>query len=216
MARPVKTRGYSSPARAAQARETRRRTLDAAMRLFLDRGYPRTTIAAVGAEAGIAADTVLHLFGSKAGLLRAVMDVVVGGDDEDVAVLDRADPQAMRQETDQRRQLTMFAAGVSAQLERIRPVDDILRSAAVVDADAAALREDLQLRQRRGAMRAVAGWVAANGPLRDGRTTEQAAAVLWTVTSPEVHRMLRVDWSWSAQAYQDWLGATLLATLLEP
>lgn len=215
MSRPVKTRGYSSPAREAQARETRRRVVDAATRLFVERGYPRTTIAAVGTEAGVAADTVLHLFGSKLALLKEVMDVVIGGDDADVALLDREGPQAMRAEPDQRRQLEMFAAGVTRQLERIRPADDILRGAAAVDADAAALREDLQLRQRRGAMLAVAGWVAANGGFRDGRTTQEAAAVLWTTTSPEVHRMLRVDWGWTAQAYEDWLRTTLTATLLE-
>jgi AcrR family transcriptional regulator len=211
--KPVKTRGYNSPNRTAQARETRRRVIDAATRLFVEHGYPRTTIATVAAEAGIAADTVLHLFGSKFKLLQEVMDVVIGGDDEDVSVLERTDPQTMRRETDQRAQLAMFAAGVTVQLERIRPVDDILRSAAMVDADAAALREDLQLRQRRAAMVAVAGWVAANGPLRDGRSVEEAAAVLWTLSSPEVHRMLRVDWGWSARTYQDWLRDTLTATV---
>ena len=214
MPEPVKSRAYNSPQRAEKARRTRARVLEAAGRLFLDRGYPKTTLAAVGAEAQVAADTVLHLFGSKRGLLKAVMDTLIGGDDKDVALLERDDPQALRAETDQHRQLAMFAAGMTRQLERIRPMDDILRSAAAVDEDAAALRTDLQLRQRRGAMTMIAGWIAANGPLRQDLAVDRAAAVIWTLTSPEVHRMYRVDWNWTAQAYQDWLELTLRQTLL--
>jgi AcrR family transcriptional regulator len=214
MSRPVKPRAYHSPLRAEKARQTRARVLAAAAELFLQLGYPKTTLAAVGAQAGVAADTVLHLFGSKRGLLKEVMDTVIGGDDEDVALLERQGPQAVRAEPDQHRQLAMFATGICGQLERVRPMDDILRSAASVDEDAAALRADLQLRQRRGAMRAVASWVAANGPLRDGSTPEQAAAVIWTLTSPEVHYMFRVDWGWSAQDYRDWLEVALQGTLL--
>jgi AcrR family transcriptional regulator len=199
--------------------------IDAASELFLQNGYPRTTIATVAARAGVAADTVLHLFGSKRGLLKEVMDVVIGGDDDNVPVLERPDPQAMRQEPDQRRQIAMFAAGIAAQLERIRPMDDILRSAAAVDADVAALRTDLQLNQRRAAMRAVAEWIAANGPLRaeggggaadgveDGMV-EAAAAILWTLTSPEVHQMLREHWDWTPATYRDWLRRTLESALL--
>jgi AcrR family transcriptional regulator len=214
MSRPVKPRAYHSPLRAEKARRTRARVLAAAAELFLQLGYPKTTLAAVGARAEVAADTVLHLFGSKRGLLKEVMDTVIGGDDEDIALLERNGPQAVRAEPDQHRQLAMFATGICGQLERVRPMDDILRSAASVDEDAAALRADLQLRQRRGAMRAVASWVAANGPLRDGSTPEQAAAVIWTLTSPEVHYMFRVDWGWSAQDYRDWLEVALQRTLL--
>src|SRR6185437_190677 len=102
------------------------------------------------------------------------------------------------------------------QLERIRPLDDMLRSAAAVDADIAALRDDLQLRQRRLAMTTVAGWIAARGPLRGGTTVDDAGATIWTLTSAEVHHMLRVGWGWSADHYRGWLADTLRVTLLEP
>ncbi|MBA2414661.1 MAG: helix-turn-helix transcriptional regulator, partial [Geodermatophilaceae bacterium] len=124
-----------------------------ARELFLERGYPATTIAAVARRAGVSADTIYSVFGSKSTLLKEVLDVVIGGDDAQVALLDRAGPQAVRAEPDQRRQLEMFATGITDQLERVRPMDDILRSAAAVDAAAADLRADLQLRQRRESMR---------------------------------------------------------------
>ena len=118
MGDPVKRRGYVSPLRAERARRSRSRIVAAAIRLFLADGYARTTIAAVAAAAGVSADRVFHLFGSKRELLRAAMDASVGGDDRDVPFLERAEPQAMRRETDQRRQIAMFAAGMAGQLER--------------------------------------------------------------------------------------------------
>lgn len=214
MSDPVKRRGYVSPLRAERARRSRSRIVAAAIRLFLADGYARTTIAAVAAAAGVSADLVFHLFGSKRELLRAAMDASVGGDDRDVPFLERAEPQAMRRETDQRRQIAMFAAGMAGQLERVRPVDDMLRNAAAVDPQIAVLREDIQLRQRRQAMTTVAGWLRDRGPFRGDMPVEQAAAVIWTLTSPEVHHMLTVDWAWTSPQYQDWLRTTLQATLL--
>jgi AcrR family transcriptional regulator len=211
--RAVKSsRSYTSPLRAAQAQDTRRRVLTAARELFVAQGYPATTIAAVARRAEVSPDTVYSAFGSKTALLKGVLDVVVAGDDEDVAVLDRADPQAMRAEPDQRIQLAMFAAGMTGQLERLRPMDDVLRSAAAVDAAAAELRADLQLRQRRSAIATVVSWVAAHGPLR--LPEEEATAITWTLTSPEVHQMLRDTWEWPRERYEQWLRETLTSSLL--
>jgi AcrR family transcriptional regulator len=54
MPEKVKTRRkYYSPLRADQAEQTRRRILEAGFRLFVDRGYAGTTIAAVAEEAGV-------------------------------------------------------------------------------------------------------------------------------------------------------------------
>ncbi|HEY7859020.1 MAG TPA: helix-turn-helix domain-containing protein [Candidatus Nanopelagicales bacterium] len=214
MSEPVKRRRYRSTLRAEQAAATRARILAAARELFADAGYPRTTLGDVAVAAGVASDTVLHVFGSKKALLRAVLDVVVGGDDADLPVLERDEPQAMRRETDQRRQIEMFASGMTGQLERIRPLDDILRSAAVVDTDARELREDLQLRQRRAAMMTIASWIAANGDLADGLTVGDAADIIWTMTSPEVHQLLREYSGWDVEKYQRWLQITLEQSLL--
>jgi hypothetical protein len=120
----------------------------------------------------------------------------------------------MRAETDQPRQLAMFAQGITEQLERLRPVDDILRSAAGVDEAAAELRAEMQEVQRRAAMTRIAGWVQDRGPLRGDLDQDQAAAILWTLTSPEVHQMLRDVWGWPRERYAGWLRDTLTSTLL--
>jgi AcrR family transcriptional regulator len=207
-------RGYRSPLRAEQARQTRRRILDAAQRLFLDLGYPATSVEAIAAAAKVSPDTVYTTFGSKRNLVKQLMDVVVGGDDSDLKVLDRREPQSVRQERDQRVQLAAFAAGISVRIEAARPLDDVLRSAAEVDAEVRALRDDIQLRQRRAAMSTVAEWLAANGPLRDGIAVSDAASMMWTLTSPEVHRLLRDECGWSRERFVLWLEDTLVRTLL--
>lgn len=214
MTEGVKRRSYDSTRRRAAAQQRRSRILQAAAELFLSEGYPRTTVAAIAQRAEVSEDLVFLLFTSKRGVLKEVMDVAIGGDDQDIPLLEREGPQAVQAATDQREQLQLFAAGITSQLDRVRPFNDLVRSAAAVEPEIAALQDDLHLRQRRSAMRMVATWVAANGPLRNDMSVEAAAAILWTLASPDVYRMLTVHWSWSREQYQDWLRATLIAALL--
>jgi AcrR family transcriptional regulator len=206
-------RRYDSSLRKEQARQTRNRMLDAAQRLFADRGYAATTIETIASNAGVAVDTVYANFGNKRGLLSALVDVRVGGDDQPVELLDRAGPQAVRNEPNQKRQIALFATDVSAIIERARPVDDIIRGAAAVDEEIAALRNRLQASRFQNMSRFVA-WVAANGPFRAGITEADAAAIVWSLTSSEVHRLLRVERAWTRERYAEWLAQTLTRTLL--
>jgi AcrR family transcriptional regulator len=52
---------------------TRDAILDAARRLFAERGYDRASMRAIAAEAGVDAALVVHFFGSKAKLLTAAV-----------------------------------------------------------------------------------------------------------------------------------------------
>src|SRR5258708_12496846 len=121
--------------------------LDAAQKLFAERGYATTTVEAIASGAGVAVDTVYAIFGSKREVLRSLLDVRVGGDDAPVEVLDRAGPQAVRADRNQARQLAAFAQDVGHIIERVRPVDDIIRGAAAVDSDVPALRARVQERR---------------------------------------------------------------------
>ncbi len=206
-------RPYNSALRRDQARQTRLRILEAAERCFAQRGYAGTTVETIAGAAQVAVDTVFAGFGSKRGLLQALMDLRAGGDEEPIAMLSRPGPQAVRQEADQRRQLELFGAGISAAIERTRPVADVMSSAAAVDSDIASLRARFQ-EQRYRNQQEVASWVAANGPLRHGITAQDAGDIIWTLTSPEVHRLLRVDRRWSPGRYSAWLIETLVRTLL--
>ena len=206
-------RRYDSALRRDQARQTRARMLDAAQRLFAERGYAASTMEAIASEAGVAVDTVYAGFGSKRGVLSALMDVRVGGDDQRIDLLERPGPQAVRREPDQRRQIATFATDVTGIIERARPVDDIIRGAAAVDSDIASMRARIQ-ESRFDNMRQFVGWLAANGPLRGDMSEDAAAGIVWSLTSPEVHRLLRVDRAWTQDIYTEWLAETLTRTLL--
>ena len=60
------------PSRAEQRRRTEARILAAASRLFVERGYERTTIRAIAGAAGVDGGLVMHYFGSKQGLFQRV------------------------------------------------------------------------------------------------------------------------------------------------
>jgi AcrR family transcriptional regulator len=181
--------------------------------VFAERGYASSTIEAVALKAGVAIDTVYAGFGSKRGLLSALMDVRVGGDDQPIALLERSGPQGVRRETNQKHQLEAFAKDITPVIERARPVDDIMRGAAAVDPEIAGLRAGIQ-EQRFQNMLKFVSWITANGPLRGGITEEAAASIVWTLTSPEMHRLLRVDRGWTPERYAEWLADTLTLTLL--
>src|SRR5947209_8892515 len=70
--------GMQSPAvmrkRKRDAEHSRDVILDAAERLFAERGYEGTSLQLVGAAAGVSRATPAYFFGSKDGLYRAVFD----------------------------------------------------------------------------------------------------------------------------------------------
>jgi AcrR family transcriptional regulator len=206
-------RRYDSALRKEQARQTRGRILDAAERLFAERGYAASTMEAIASEAGVAVDTVYAGFGSKRKVLSALMDVRVGGDDQPIELLNRPGPQGVRREPSQRRQIARFADDISEISDRARPEDDIIRGAAAVDAEISTLRGRLQ-ETRFENMRRFVSWLASNGPLRAGISEDDAAAIVWSLTSPEMHRLLRVDRAWTPDRYREWLAQTLTRTLL--
>jgi AcrR family transcriptional regulator len=62
----------AASSRAEQRSRTEARILAAASRLFVERGYERTTIRAIAGAAGVDGGLVMHYFGSKQGLFQCV------------------------------------------------------------------------------------------------------------------------------------------------
>ncbi len=213
MVKDPKKRRYDSTRRQAQARETRQQILAAARVLFITRGFAGTTMEAIAQEAGVAVETVYTGFGSKRALLARLVDRAVGGDDEPTQILDRPGPQQVRSETDQRRQLHMFARDMADIMERVGPLFGVMRAAATTEPEIAALLERL-LSARRENLGVFVRWLAHNGPLRPGLTESEATDTVWTLTSAEVHHLLTVDRGWSREQYIQWLSDTLVIVLL--
>lgn len=210
MTKPVKPRSYNSPVRREQAARTRQRILEAAADLFIEQGYGATSIRSIAEAAGVAPDTVYATFGSKARLLSALIDIRLAPGGES-SILDRPETQAIRDESDPRRLLRLFARDYATMAERVRPVSEVLRTAKAVEPEMAAFRDEIE-GYRFQYMQTVVGWLAKRTKLR--LPQRRAAQVVWTLASPDVGRMLCDVQGWTRDEYADWLEHTLTATLL--
>jgi hypothetical protein len=147
-------------------------------------------------------------------VLSRLVGVSVVGDDEPVPLLERPRPQAVRREPDQRRQIEAFAHDMREIMGRVGPIFGIMRTAAETEPDIAELLRGILQNRLQGITQFVR-WLAANAPLRDGLTVEDAAETAWTLTSAEVHHLLTVDRGWSDDRYEAWIRDTLTQLLLD-
>ena len=207
--------GRASPAKRGQARTRLARTavVDAARTLFLDRGYGATTIEAISDLADVPPATVYRLFSSKRGILKALLDVSIVGDDEAVPLAERPPVRSLVDHPDPKEQLAGFV-GITAQVNsRTAPIYRILVSAASSDPDAAALLDELT-RQRQEGQGVIARSLARAGALRPELRERDAADIVHTLMSPEVYRLLVLDRGWKPERYERWLTATVVDQLL--
>ena len=181
--------------------------------LFLQRGYQATTIDAISERSDVPAPTIYRLFSSKPGILKAVLDVSIGGDDEAVAMLDRPQVRALLASEDPRQQLAGFAGVVRDVMDRAGAVHRILVDASRSDREAAALLDDIA-RQRHTGQRRIAQALARSGALRPGLRERDAADVIHALASPEVYGLLVLDRGWSSERYETWLASILTDQLL--
>ena len=187
--------------------------VEAARRLFLERGYGSTTVEAISDAAEVPPATVYRLFSSKPGILKALLDVSIVGDDEAVPMADRPEVRSLLASPDPRQQLTGFvevAAGVN---RRVGPLYRVLVSAAGTDREAAGLLDELT-RQRQQGQRAIARSLARAGALRPGLRERDAADLIHALLSPEVYQLLVVDRGWKPERHARWLTGTLVDQLL--
>jgi AcrR family transcriptional regulator len=199
----------------ARTRLARAAVVEAARSLFLERGYGATTIEAISDLADVPAATVYRLFSAKRGILKALLDVSIVGDDEAVPMADRPHVRTLLADPDPRMQLEGFVAIVVDVNSRVAPIYRILMSAASSDPDAAALLDELS-RQRQQGQRVIAGSLARAGALRPELRERDAADVIHALMSPEVYRLLVLDRRWKAARYERWLTGTLIDQLLSP
>jgi AcrR family transcriptional regulator len=207
----VKRRPYRSRVRQEQAERTRRQILDAAAKLFVERGYDQASVAAIATEAGVSPETVYARFRNKRTLIGELMQRTVRGSDPR-PIPEQDGPRALAAETDQRVQLRLFAGDLVSRMERAAPLAAVVASAARSDPELAELYARLQ-RNRLENMATLVDALAANGPLRVPR--DQALDTVWALTSPELHQLLLGTRGWTGDHYHDWLVDSLVATLLD-
>ena len=207
-------REYDSSRRQAQADETRRHILEAARKLFTERGYAGATAEAVAAEAGVSAQTMYATFKIKKKLLVSLMNVSPAtGVEDHTPMSERANVQAVAQERDQRRQLHMFANVVASNLNQVAGIFEVMADAAKIEPDFERTVQKLN-KQRLEHMAFAVQQIAANGPFRGNMDETRARDIVWTLTSGEVFLLLTRDRGWSKEQYADWLQDMLIRALL--
>jgi AcrR family transcriptional regulator len=216
MADGVKARRrYDSPRRRAQAAATRREILEAAERLFEQHGYAATTIAAIAAEANVALKTVYVSFETKSGVLRALWNLRLRGDEGDAPVSERPWYREVLEERNPARQLRLTARYSREVKLRVGSLFEVIRGAAVVDPDIAALWERIQ-REFHANQRAIVESLADKNALRSGLTVDRAADILWTLNHPNLWQLLVHERGWTPEEHEQWWSDIACTQLLKP
>ena len=209
MDRPVKTRRpYHSARRREQAQETRSAILRAARERFGEAGYAGVSMAEIARSAHVAPQTVYAIFGQKRGVMFGLLDVIdaEGQVEENAARVGSASSglEAIQAAVQLTRRLN----------ERAGDILGMARSAAASEPDVAAAVAEGIRRHMAGADR-VAGRLHALGVLGD-RTAAEAAALIGTLTSPDIYASLTGTYGWSFDAAEAWITRTLSHELLVP
>ena len=215
MAKPVKPkRRYDSPRRREQAAATRREILSAAQRLFEQKGYAATTMAAIAAEARVALKTVYVAFETKSGLLRALWHLLLRGDEGDAPMGQRAWYRELLEEPDPERQLRLMARTSRLVKLRAAALMEVIRSAAPGDPDIGALWSRIQS-DFYDIQRPVVEVLYEKGALRPGLDVDRATDILWTLNHPNLWQLLVGERGWTPEQYEQWFGDAVCAQLLK-
>ena len=167
-----------APGSPAERSSTRRESL------FLERGYQATTIDAISDRSDVPAATVYRLFSSKLGILKALLDVSIAGDDRALSVQERPQVAALFAETDPEKLLAGFASVTAwRSTTRSSEVYRILSSASGSDPAAAALLADY-LHARDAGQGRIARSLARAGALRPGLRERDAADLIHALDVP--------------------------------
>ncbi|OBH85173.1 TetR/AcrR family transcriptional regulator [Mycobacterium scrofulaceum] len=205
-------RRYDSTRRREQAQHNRQAVLAAARRRFLAQGYATTTIAEIARDAGVSVETVYKAFSTKAGVLKALFDVSVAGDDEPIPMVERDVIQNVANATDAAEKLELYAKHLAASMPRSAPVQLLARDGAAVSPDAAEVWKQIRDESLTG-MTMFASDLARTGQLRV--SARQARDILWTYHAPELYELLVLERGWSVTRYGKFVAQAWVDALLE-
>ena len=207
-------RPYRSPRREEQARQTRSRICAAAAAQFLDRGYAGATMRDIAAEADVAVPTVEAAFGTKARLLKTVIDAAIAGDEVPVPMLERDWATRARATSDATTVAAEFAETLTASAQRAAGLVLAALDAARLDPDIADVAA--QLTRQRGVM---ATWLVdeltARSSLRHGISRDEAIDTVWLLMDPAVFTRLTSQRKWTAIRFRAWFTDTVTRLLLD-
>jgi AcrR family transcriptional regulator len=202
-------RAYHSPLRADQAQQTRRKVLESARRLFVERGYNGTTVAAVADHAGVSPDTIYLSVGGKRGLLEGVMEIT---GPHDTLADDETWWDTVARLPSASRRLDKMVEYSCRILSRTQPIHAIIRGAADKEAFAADLGRRLLQERLTTQTERIRRYLAEH--LKPGLSVTEAGERYCALTSPVLYHLLTIELTWTPQQHQTWLTQLLQTELL--
>jgi AcrR family transcriptional regulator len=206
-------RRYESEQRQRQSATTRRRILDHARDLVVEKGYRGTTVAELARRAGVHVDTVYALVGRKPLILRELVELALSGTDRPVDAEERDYVQQIRAEPDAGRKLDVYADAMRRIHLRLAPLFLALRDASRTDPEAGRIWFEISERRARN-MRLFATDLLGTGQLRGELDVGEVADIVWATNSPDLYQLLVEDRGWSPVHYQEWLADSWRRVLL--
>lgn len=180
-----------------------RAILSAAREAFAEKGYAGASIRHIAQAAGVAPQTIYAHFGSKAGVLMGLVDLL--DDEAGLAELFDAPPES----DDPAEILRALATGSRQVHQRCGDILDIINSGAAVDPAIAATRTE-GIRRNRVGVDVTLKRVRAAG----GRPVPHAGDIAAALMATGVVDSLVKDAGWSYDAYEAWLGSALVLNVL--
>jgi TetR/AcrR family transcriptional regulator, regulator of cefoperazone and chloramphenicol sensitivity len=200
-------RRYESPKRDSGAEATRRRIVDAARGLLVEKGYSGATVAAIAQAAGVAPQTVYASFGSKRRILAEIIDQAAFGPDyEELVGQLRTAPNGSSR--------LRAAARIARQNHRSRQAEiDLTRGAGAISPELARLERSVEERRQARTARLI-DFLVEHGELRPGLDRGEAHDLLWALTGSDLYRQLVLERGWPAERYEVVLTGLLVHALL--
>jgi len=202
-------RSYNSEGRREAARRNRAAVLAACRELLFQDGYHATTVRAVAERAGVSPETVYKSFGGKPGLVKALWDITLAGDDEPVPMGDRPQIQEILRTGELTTKLRLYGAYVRGIHERITPLFALLTQAGPDVGEVLELGEE----ERLTGVTAFVTHLDETGALGPKADPAHVADAVWALAGPQLYTQLTAGRGWSADTYEKWLADTLTAML---
>jgi AcrR family transcriptional regulator len=205
-------RPYDASSRRENAARNRAAVLAACRELLFRDGYHHMTVRSVAEQAGVSPETIYKAFGGKPGLMKALWDVTLAGDDEPVPIADRPEMHEVRSAREPAEKLRLWAGFVRSANQRLAALYGLLAQAGPEVTQMLATTQQ----ERLTGVRAFVTHLAAVGLLAPGCDPAAAADACWALSGPRMFLELTTERGWPPGQYEDWLVSMLTANLLAP
>jgi len=197
-------RAYNAPRRAAAAAQTRETIVQAAKQSFEERGWAATTVHSIAASAAVSPKTIEALFGTKAALLKTVVDYAIRGDLLDLTMNQRERAAAIDAAGDAGTMLDLHAAHVRTIQARTARVAWSVEVAAPTDSHVAELWNQMTANRLSGVRWATRTYMTKAGADASIKRTD-VENTFWLALEWGTFRTMTEQHGLTANEFERWL-----------